>query len=153
MGNREQRGNRFDPGGRTRAIFFFGRRMAKREFFITESAHLSDGERKIVALDTTDVATEVGIYRVEGKLYAYENLCHHQGGPACEGLLMPKVEQVIAEDRTFERRAFNYNEWHIVCPWHAWEYDLQTGEYVVNRRIRLRKFEVVEKDGKVFVLA
>ena len=129
--------------------FFLGRSMAKQEIVVTESAQLQDGERKIVPVN----GTEVGVYRVEGKLYAYENLCHHQGGPACEGLLMPKVEQVLAEDRTYKRRAFNYNEWHIVCPWHAWEYDLKTGEYVVNRKIRLRKFEVVEKDGKVFVLA
>ena len=121
----------------------------KKEFFVAETAQLHDGDRKVVPVDHT----EVGVYRVEGKLYAYENLCHHQGGPACEGLLMPKVEEVLAEDRTYQRRRFNYNEWHIVCPWHAWEYDLQTGEYVVNRRIRLRKFEVLEKDGKIFVLA
>jgi len=123
--------------------------MAKKEIFVSDSAQLNDGERKIVPVDHT----EVGVYRFHGKHYAYENLCHHQGGPACEGLLMPKVEQVIAPDRTYERRSFNYNEWHIVCPWHAWEYDLETGEYVVNRKIRLRKYDVAEKDGKIYLLA
>ena len=120
-----------------------------KEIFVAETAQLNDGERKIVPLGDT----EVGVYRVQGRLYAYENLCRHQGGPACEGLLMPKVEQVIAEDKTFARRRFNYDEWHIVCPWHAWEYDLKTGEYVVNRKFRLKKFEVVEKNGKIYFLA
>ena len=123
--------------------------MPRREVLIAEAAELPEGGRKVFPLDHT----EVGVYRLQGKLYAYENLCHHQGGPACEGLLMPKVEQVIAADKTYERRSFNYGEWHIVCPWHAWEYDLETGEYVVNRKIRLKKYDVAEKDGKIFILA
>lgn len=120
-----------------------------QEIFVAESAALNDGERKIVAFGNT----EVGVYRMNGKLYAYENLCAHQGGPACEGLLMPKVEQVLGPDKTFEQNRFNYDEWHIVCPWHAWEYDLTTGEYVVNRKFRLKKYQVLEKGGKIFVLA
>jgi nitrite reductase/ring-hydroxylating ferredoxin subunit len=27
----------------------------------------------------------IGIYRLDGKLYAYENICPHQGGPVCQG--------------------------------------------------------------------
>ena len=126
-----------------------GATAASREIFVAESSELKDGERKIVSA----TGAEVGVYRVQGKLYAYENLCLHQGGPACEGLLMPKVEQVLGVDKSFERNRFNYDEWHIVCPWHAWEYDLRTGEYVINRKLRLRKFEVVEKGGKIYVVA
>ena len=123
--------------------------MQTREIFVGLASELGDKERKIIAFDDT----EIGVYRMNGKLYAYENLCAHQGGPACEGLLMPKVEQVIAPDKTYERRSFNYGEWHIVCPWHAWEYDLETGEYVINRKIRLKKYDVAEKDGKIYLLA
>ena len=122
--------------------------MLRKEIFIAEASQLTEGERKIVPLDHT----EVGVYRVRGRLYAYENFCAHQGGPACEGLLMPKVEEVIAEDKTYERKRFNFDDWHIVCPWHAWEYHLETGEYVVNRKFRLKKYEVVERDEKIYVL-
>ena len=123
--------------------------MAKKEVFIADAAELREGERKIVPVGET----EVGVYRVEGKLYAYENLCAHQGGPACEGLLMPKVEEVLGENKTYQSRRFNYDEWHIVCPWHGWEYDVATGEFVVNRKMRLKKYEVIEKSGKIYVVA
>jgi nitrite reductase/ring-hydroxylating ferredoxin subunit len=123
-------------------------RAQDREIFVAEGSAVSDGERKIVPVGDT----EVGVYRMNGKLYAYQNLCAHQGGPACEGLLMPKVEEVLGTDKTYQTRRFNYDEWHIVCPWHAWEYDLVTGEFVVDRRVRLKKYEVIEKDGKIYVV-
>lgn len=123
--------------------------MQGKEIFVAEVSELNEGERKIVPFGNT----EIGVYRMKGKLYAYENFCAHQGGPACEGLSMPKVEEVIAEDKTYQRMRFNYDEWHIVCPWHAWEYDLATGEFVVNRKFRLKKYEVVEKEGRIYVLA
>jgi nitrite reductase (NADH) small subunit len=66
---------------------------------------------------------------------------------------MPKVEEVLGEDKTFRMQRFNYDEWHIVCPWHAWEYDLKTGEFVVDRARRLKKYEVLEKGGKIFIVA
>ena len=118
------------------------------EVFVAAATDLGEGERKIVAFGET----EVGVYRSKGNLYAYENVCAHQGGPACEGLLMPKVEAVFTEDKFYKQMAFNYDEWHIVCPWHAWEYDVTTGECVTQRRFRLRKFEAVEKAGKIYVM-
>ena len=121
--------------------------MPEEEVFVTEASALNEGERKVVPFGDT----EVGVYRVKGKLYAYENRCAHQGGPACEGLLMPKVEEVLAPDKTYQHMRFNYDEWHIVCPWHAWEYDVTTGECVADRRFHLRKYQVVERDGKIFV--
>ena len=122
--------------------------MQEKPLFVAESSELKEGERKIVALD----GTEIGVYRVQGKLYAYRNLCAHQGGPACEGLLMPKVEEVLGPDRKYQHSRFNYDEWHIVCPWHGWEYDVTTGEFVVNRSIRLKKYEVVEAGGKIHII-
>ena len=44
-------------------------------------------------------AREIGVFHWQGKFYAYENLCVHQGGPACEGIMMHKVEDVIGPDR------------------------------------------------------
>ena len=120
----------------------------EKELFVAGASELKEGERKIVPLGNT----EIGVYRVKGKLYAYQNLCAHQGGPACEGLLMPKVEDVITEDKTCQGMRFNYDEWHIVCPWHGWEYDVATGEFVGNRKFRLKNYEVVEKDGTIYVL-
>jgi len=88
---------------------------------------------------------------VKGKLFAYENMCPHQGGPACEGLMMPKVREVLTADKRYQRQCFDYGEWHIICPWHGWEYDLTTGEFVADRKRRLKKYEVVERNGSIYV--
>ena len=55
----------------------------------------------------------------------------------CEGLLMAKVEEVIAEDKTYQGMTFNHDEMHIVCPWHGWG-DLATGDMVADRKFRLK---------------
>ena len=122
--------------------------MQSSEVCVAEASDVAEGDRKIVSLGHTDV----GIYRLNGRLYAYENRCPHQGGPACEGLVMPKVEDVLGPDRTYRSRRFNYDEWHIVCPWHAWEYDLATGQCIADRRYRLRRYDVVERDGRIYVV-
>ena len=63
-------------------------KMAK-ELFVSKADELADGDRKIVPNGNY----EIGVYRVNGELFAYQNVCPHQGGPACEGLLlMAKVE-------------------------------------------------------------
>ena len=72
--------------------------MTQKEIFVGRSSELKERDRKIVPHGNT----EIGVYRANGKLYAYQNLCAHQGGPACEGLLMPKVEEVIARDQTYQ---------------------------------------------------
>lgn len=119
-----------------------------KEIFVARSADLPDGQRKIVPHG----GSEIGVFRVKGRLHAYLNLCSHQGGPACEGLIMAKVEDVIAEDRTYQGMRFNHDELHIVCPWHGWEYDLETGEMVADRKFKLRRFEVVEREDEIYVL-
>lgn len=122
--------------------------MAKKELFVAKASELGEGDRRIVPNGNT----EIGVFRVQGELYAYQNLCAHQGGPACEGLLMAKVEEVIADDKTYHGMRFNHDEMHIVCPWHGWEYDLATGVMVADRKFRLRKYDVVEKGDEVYVL-
>ena len=119
------------------------------EVLVGPAASLADGERRIVFHGVV----EIGVFRWDGKFYAYENLCVHQGGPACEGLIMHKVEDVLAADRTFVRQKFSDTQVHFVCPWHGYEYDLRTGEAIGDRRLKLRSYPVVERDGKVYVVA
>ena len=46
---------------------------------------------------------------------------------------------------------FSEEHTHIVCPWHGYEYDIETGAFPANRKMRLRKFEVTLRDGDVYV--
>jgi nitrite reductase (NADH) small subunit len=117
------------------------------DVFVCKAGELKDGEVRLVA--TMD--TEVGVYRHGGKYYAYRNHCAHQGGPACEGVMLPKVEDVIAPDRTHLGQRFDEGEMHIVCPWHGYEYKLETGECATDKRVRLQRFAVTEREGGVYV--
>ncbi len=93
------------------------------------------------------------MFHWQGQFYAYENLCVHQGGPACEGVMMHKVEDVLGARPHLERPAFSKDEMHFVCPWHGYEYDLKTGECAADRKLRLKSFEVVRRGEDIYVVA
>ena len=59
---------------------------------------------------------ELALYNVEGKFYATSNICPHQGGPLHEGMLEGT---------------------QIVCPWHAWVFDVTNGASPVNPRAKI----------------
>ncbi len=69
---------------------------------------------------------EIALYNVDGKIYATDNTCLHQGGPLGEGTLQGYV---------------------ITCPWHMWEYDVRTGENLDDKTLKLATYPVqVEGD-------
>jgi nitrite reductase/ring-hydroxylating ferredoxin subunit len=119
------------------------------EQFIGKLSEFNDGDRRIVFLG--DI--EIGVFRHEGKFFAYSNYCLHQGGPVCEGLTIAKVEERIMPDKTSRGMYFSDTEMHFVCPWHGYEYDMKSGECVSDRRLKLRKYKVVEKGDDVYVVA
>jgi nitrite reductase/ring-hydroxylating ferredoxin subunit len=119
------------------------------EQFVGKLAEFKDGDRRIVLVKNL----EIGVFRQEGRFYAYSNTCLHQGGPACEGLIIAKVEERIQDDRTSRGLYFSESELHFVCPWHGYEYDIRTGEFVANRKLKLRKYDVVQKGEDVYVVA
>ena len=84
---------------------------------------------------------------------AYSNFCLHQGGPACEGLTIARVEERLRPDKTSLGLFFSDTEMHFVCPWHGYEYDMKTGECVSDRRLKLRKYDVVQKGDDIYVVA
>jgi nitrite reductase/ring-hydroxylating ferredoxin subunit len=94
---------------------------------------------------------EIGIFRVPGGYRAYENVCLHQGGPVCTGIVIGKVEQILRDDKTVAFERESPDELHVSCPWHGWEYDLETGECATDRRLRLRSFDVELDGGELYV--
>jgi len=67
----------------------------------------------------------IALFNVEGKIYATDNTCLHQGGPLAEGTLAGEI---------------------VSCPWHQWEYNVTTGENVGNESLRLATY-TVQVDG------
>jgi nitrite reductase/ring-hydroxylating ferredoxin subunit len=103
--------------------------------------------RLVVALDEATV----GVFRIDGSLVAYENSCAHQGGPVCQGRLMPGVTEKLDSDADDTAQFFDEQDPHIVCPWHGYEYHLRTGVHAGASHIALRRFEVEEEDGTIYV--
>jgi nitrite reductase/ring-hydroxylating ferredoxin subunit len=94
---------------------------------------------------------EVGVFRVRGRLVAYENRCAHQGGPVCTGEVMGRYEELLGPGGASLGERFSTDRLHIVCPWHGWEYDLETGRCHADRRFGLRAYPVTVRDGRVYV--
>jgi nitrite reductase/ring-hydroxylating ferredoxin subunit len=119
------------------------------EVFVAKSAQLKDGDRRIVRTPRG----EIGVFHHAGGYYAYANTCAHSGGPACEGVMMPQVVDIIAEDRTYHGQTFSEDDMHFVCPWHGYEYDIKTGVCVGDHRLKLKSYEVVQRGDDIFVIA
>ncbi len=107
-----------------------------------------DGSKKIVQAGEI----EIGVFRRNGTYVAYKNICNHQGGPICEGMIIGKVEPIVAEDKSVLGETFSKEIMHIVCPWHGYEYNLDTGECVGDKRFRLKSYEVVERGDELYVV-
>ena len=118
------------------------------EWFVAKAAELPDGDRRIVVAGKQ----EIGVFHQHGVYYAYSNYCVHSGGPACEGILINKVVDLIAEDHTYQGQEFS-DEVHFVCPWHGYEYELSTGRCVGDRKLKLKKYEVVRRGDDIYVVA
>ncbi|KQX35289.1 hypothetical protein ASD04_14690 [Devosia sp. Root436] len=117
------------------------------EVFVAKTGEMASGDRRIVS----HAGVEVGVFYWEDTYYAYSNICLHQGGPACEGLLMHQVQDVLRPDRSFKQQKFSETEINFVCPWHGYEYDLKTGRVVADPARRLKSFPVHIRDGNVHV--
>jgi nitrite reductase (NADH) small subunit len=72
----------------------------------------------------------IALYNVGGRFYATINYCLHRGGPLGQGQLDGPV---------------------IMCPWHAWTFDVTTGENTVNAELKIPCFPVKVEGGQVLV--
>jgi nitrite reductase (NADH) small subunit len=117
------------------------------ELLVCRDGEIAEGGVRIVRSGRT----EIGVIRHAGKYYAYRNLCPHQGGPACEGLRMPQIVELIDGDGVYHGKRYDEGDMHIVCPWHGWEFHLADGTHVIDSRHRLRKYPVVEHGDDIYV--
>lgn len=118
------------------------------EVYVGKVGEFIENDRKVIK--TGDL--EIGVLHRKGEFFAYRNHCVHQGGPACEGMIIAKVEEVIAPDKTYLGQRFSEDEIHFVCPWHGFEYNLATGVHAADPKRKLRKFEVLKKGEEIYVV-
>ena len=63
------------------------------------------------------------------------------------------LEYSRGPDKTWVGQKFCEERVNFVCPWHGYEYDIKTGECVSDRKLKLRKYKVVQKGDDVYVIA
>ncbi len=117
------------------------------DVLVCKEGEIAEGAVRLVKVGRV----EIGVIRHGNKYYAYRNLCPHQGGPACEGLKLPQVVDKIGENGIYLGQTFDESDIHIVCPWHGYEFHLTDGTHVIDKRLRLKKYEVVARDGEIYV--
>jgi nitrite reductase/ring-hydroxylating ferredoxin subunit len=80
----------------------------------------------------------VGIFRVRDRFFAVLNRCPHKGAELCRGSILGYLSADAPGELTYDAERIM-----LQCPWHGWEYDLETGEsYVKHSRIRSYEIEV-----------
>ncbi len=70
------------------------------------------------------------IYNVEGVISAIDGICPHQGGPLADGVLQGTS---------------------VTCPWHGWQFDVQTGKTPLGSKIKQAVYEVKVEGQDVLV--
>lgn len=63
----------------------------------------------------------IAICNVGGTLHAVDGICPHRQGPLAQGALHGTT---------------------VICPWHAWEFDCESGEHDYNPSLKLQTFRV-----------
>lgn len=107
---------------------------------------LGTNDRKIVSAQGRDIV----VIDIDGALYAVSNTCLHDGGPLGQGSVHGSLEREITESGEPDREYFSDRP-TIACPWHGWEYYLESGEHVGDDDIVLPTYEVEVEDGTVYV--
>jgi nitrite reductase (NADH) small subunit len=118
-----------------------------KDVFVGRDADIPEGGRKVVVAE----GIEIGVFRVDGGLLAYRNECPHQGGPVCQGRIMPGVEERLDGERKSLGIHYKAGSLVVVCPWHGYEFDLRTGSHAGLSSIRLAQHPVTVRDGEVYV--
>lgn len=84
---------------------------------VAKVSEIEEGKAKVVEVDKRPVA----LFKVDGKIFAIDNICPHRGGPLDEGYLEGKT---------------------VTCPWHAWQFDVTTGACATVPASRQRTYAV-----------
>ena len=65
------------------------------EIMVGELSEFTEGGYRVLRVDDF----EFGIFRQGDRLLAYENHCPHDGGPVCQGKVIPRVEEELEPTR------------------------------------------------------
>lgn len=98
-----------------------------KEVVVAKASEIPDGERKIVHVD----GISIGVFHHNGNWYALRNSCLHRGAPVATGSLKGDV---------------------LTCPWHGFQYNVTTGQMLVDANAQLEMYAVQIEEDEVRLL-
>ena len=96
-----------------------------------EACSVSDLEEKKGLRFVIDDVTDMAIFKVDGIIYAVDNVCPHNH--------TPKMHLGYIEEN------------HVLCPVHFFKFSLKDGKQTGGMGCTLKTYKVKIEDGKVFV--
>jgi nitrite reductase (NADH) small subunit len=90
---------------------------------------------------------EVVLVRWRDRVFALRNVCPHQTQSFAGGVIYGRIDP---GDAPGVFRVDN-DVPVIACPWHHWEYDLETGRCPVDARVRVRAYTTVVQGDRVLI--
>jgi 3-phenylpropionate/trans-cinnamate dioxygenase ferredoxin subunit len=87
----------------------------------------------------------VGVISVGDDFYAIADRCPHMGASMCTGSLggtfLPSEPHELV---------YGLDQRVVRCPWHGWEFDLESGRSLLEpRRYGLKTYRVTEDEGRL----
>ncbi|CAA9536264.1 MAG: hypothetical protein AVDCRST_MAG79-1397 [uncultured Thermoleophilia bacterium] len=114
-----------------------------RELRLAASALPPAGEIRMVELGRH----RIGLFRVGDEVHALADRCPHRGAPLCSaGDVVTGIER-----RPDGRLELGPAGALVRCPWHKWDFDIASGECVVEPRLRVRRYPVRHDGDDVVV--
>ncbi len=93
---------------------------------VATTDEIEPGTGKLVQVN----GLEIAVFNVGGQFYASGAVCPHEGGPLEDGTLDGDI---------------------VICPWHGFDFDLKTGECLVDSDLRVPTYPVKVEGNSILV--
>jgi 3-phenylpropionate/trans-cinnamate dioxygenase ferredoxin subunit len=111
-----------------------------------EACRIEDLEEGRIRCITLPNGNRVALVRVASTVRAFSIRCPHRGGPLDKG----RIRYGILSDSPGDM-ALDESRMVINCPWHNWEFSLQSGESTFDSAKRMPVYRTDVVDGVVSV--
>nr|WP_275945158.1 Rieske 2Fe-2S domain-containing protein [Aminobacter anthyllidis] len=118
---------------------------ASRQVVLGRHEELKIRQRMVIEVE----GVGIGVYFIGEEVRAYLNICPHMGGPVCQGKIMPRTLEQVADSGKSLGLGFSKDQMHIVCPWHGFEFDMLTGRHPIDKSVGLTPIPVEVSNGEV----
>jgi nitrite reductase/ring-hydroxylating ferredoxin subunit len=122
-----------------------------RRIVVGRTEDIPPGARKIVTPFRGRAG--VGVFNVHGTYHAVRNLCPHKRGPLCTGRVSGRIVADAPPSSDAPNLSVDRDDAILRCPWHLWEFEIATGQCLVDPRMRVKTYPVAIEQGLVVVYA